>query len=1085
VSDALLLPATAEQRKMYTHHLLYPGDTSLNGPFVYEITGAVDAERLRAAAERVVRASNGLNGTFESTSDGIVGRDNRDRGYRVELAPLPGGDRATHEWLVLSEVHRLAETPMVPERWPLFQLRLWQGADRVYLAIVFSHIVCDASSLWVLFDLIRLAYLDPAGFAKREPELAHVPGTLLEPDPDPAEAVDFFRSRLSSLAALDSGRFPMDRAAGGAMPGRMAVERCSPALSARVRAALVEHELPPFPFFLGAYLVLLSGLTGSSRVTTGVPLANRRGRLQRRAIGYFVNTLPLSVDLDDYGTFDALCRDLQRMVLRMVRFQDFDLTAHAREVFDGRPPALLSVDNVFTFYKQPLGFQLPDSTVRRLTVPRVVVKYPLSLTVENDGDDLTLIADIAPGTEPMRPVECYRHLLDQLSRDPGTRLDRMGLLDDVAAAEVDALVNTGRPVPAPASLDGWLDEVAARQPDRIAVEDDSTKITYGELAHRVDHVARWIASEVEGGYVAVTGSRCVDLVVAMLGVVKAGKAYVPVDPDAPPARVERIASQFDALPLLIAGDVALDLPGARRIAVADVLAAPRRPAAPPGGTSDGAVYVIFTSGSTGAPKGVEVTHHGLARLFRSTADIFRFTPADTWCLFHSHAFDFSVWEMFGALLNGSRLVVVPSHVARSPADFLELLCSRQVTVLNQTPSAFGRLLDTIGESHRDRLAVRLLFVGAEAVRFPALRPWFELRGDACRVFDIYGPTEASVWVTWFEITPDKATTERDSVIGRPLPDVNVYLVDRHGHQVPVGAPGELLIGGAAPSKGYMAQPETTAAKYVHFGRTGERVYRTDDQCVLRPDGTLAFLGRQDSQIKLNGYRIELGEVEHALSTAPGVRNGIARIVDPDGEHARLVAYLVLDRASSEETLRAHLTRHLPPYMMPSVLVRLSELPLTVNGKVDDRALPVPPVAAAAAPAAPAGGAASLEQRIQAIWQEVMARADIGLDDNFFEAGGTSLHVPQIHARLKAAFDLPELGMADLFRHTTVRSLAGFLREQRPGLEAAEASPAPEPGAAPDRAAGAAPDRAAGAAPARRAVRTRHVGAAARARRQGR
>jgi len=1048
------LPVTAEQRRMYLHQRMHAGDASLNGPFVYELRGDVDAERLRQAAQQVVRASTALNLTFDAVGDGVVARDNRARGFEVRLDPLDGDEHT-----VLSHVRRLADAPLPPGRWPLLHLRLWAAADRTFLAVVFSHLVCDAAALRLLFDHIALAYADPDAFAARSAELELHPGAVVRPPPAQPDAVEFFRTELAGLASLASGWLAVKRTPDGRLPGEFAAEPCAPELTGRIRRALERHDVQPFPFYLAAYAVMLSRLVGSARVVIGIPVANRFGRRQRRTLGHFVNTLPLSVDLSQYRTFDEVCRMFERKIMRLLRYQDFDLAAHAVEVFDGRRPPVPVLDNVFSYYRLSLDLELPGVTVRRFTVPRGEAKYPLSITVENSADDqLTLIADLGTDVVPGRPLDCYRHVLDQVSDNFELPLADVTLLDETARDRLDILLNPHGTVSGAApSVSHAFDAVAQRYPNRPAVADEHGEIRYADLAARANHVARWLAGNVESAYVAVSGERSADLVVTIMGILKAGKAYVPIEISAPAERLRRITGQFDALPLLVAGEVGPELTGPRyRLADVEAAQAPAGPA--PGGAPDGVAYVIFTSGSTGAPKGVEVTHAGLTRLFRSTTDIFGFTPDDTWCLFHSHAFDFSVWEVFGALLNGARLVVVPQKVAQAPADFAELLCAQRVTVLNQTPSAFTQLLSVLTEEQWRRLSVRLLYLGGEAVRFQALRPWFERRRQQSRVFDIYGPTEGSVWVTYHEVTAEVAEHERDSVIGRPLPDVNLYVVDQYGHQLPINAPGELMIGGAAPGRGYLNQPAATAEKFVTRGPDAERVYRTSDQCYVRPNGAVVYLGRRDGQVKIRGYRIELGEIEQALVAIPGVRDAAVRVYEPDDAQPRLVGYVVADDGFDETALRQLLKPLLPAYMVPSSLIRLPALPLTVNGKVDAAALPAP--ARHAGPSAPAvvpGVAAdSIEARVARIWAEFVPVDDLALDSNFFDIGGTSMEVTRVYERLVSTFGVTDLTMVDLFDHPTVLSLADYLRSRL------AAAPRPAMASTP--------------------VRVRQVGAAARRRR---
>jgi amino acid adenylation domain-containing protein len=1026
---ALALPLTPEQQKLFTYHKLYPGDPSFNGPLVYRIRGAADPVRLQQAVQEVLRASRGLNTVFADTPQGPVARDDRHRDYTVPLIAVVG------EREVVEAVREVVDTPLPPDRWPLYDVRVWRAPEAVYLSIVFAHLVGDVTGLWSLFRWITLAYEDIEAFRARAGELLDSPNTFTA-EPTAPGAVEFFREQVGDLGSLAADWLRAPRTDVGSLEGEIVSTACGPELDARLAQGLAASGASPFAFFLAAHLVLLSRLTGESRVTVGVPLANRFGRRRRNAVGFFVNTLPLSFELADFGSFSELATEVELRTLRLLRYQDFDLTAHAAQVFAGQRPAMLAVDNAFTYYKQALGFTLDGRPVEWVDVPRRFVKYPLSITVENAEGTFRIIADVAHTIAASRPVECYRTILGQVADRPDRTLDSITLLDRAGRRRVDELLNERRHVDPGPSLAETLAEVARRQPDRPAVTDERGTLTYAELVARAAQVGRWLAAHVPEGHVAVSGPRDRELIVGIFGVLFAGKAYVPLDPAAPSGRTEHIAGRFSQLPLLRTGPVTLTLPGSR---VIDLVDAERLNGVVPGPAPvadlDDTAYVIFTSGSTGKPKGVEVTQRGLLRLFAGTRELYGFGPADTWVLFHSHAFDFAVWEMFGALLSGGELVVPSSSVARSAGDFRALLIRHGVTVLNQTPSAFGQLLKVLRPEDRDALAVRHLFVGGEAVNFRTLLPWFDLLGARCRVHDIYGPTEGSVWVTHHEISRREAESERDSIIGRPLPDVALHVVDERLQPVPVGVGGELLIGGAAPGRGYLGNPEATAKAFV-TGPDGDRAYRTGDVVRLRPDGVLAFVGRRDRQVQLRGYRVELGEVQSALTAVPGVRDAYVTAADD-----RLVGYIVAPADVTPRLVREAVKGLVPAYMVPSFLIALPELPLTVNGKVDEKALPPPPVLeTAAAPAAAAGG--STAEQVAGIWRAVIGAAEVDPDENFFDIGGTSLHVTEVHRRLTETFDLPGLAMVDLFDHTTVRALAAHVdqrRDQRGGARPAPAA----------------------------------------------
>jgi amino acid adenylation domain-containing protein len=611
---------------------------------------------------------------------------------------------------------------------------------------------------------------------------------------------------------------------------------------------------------------------------------------------------------------------------------------------------------------------------------------------------------------------------------------------EMAAIDGDATTGMGPNDAREHSLTSRFAEMARRYGTRPAVVDDRATLTYEALWARASGIAARLSDGVPGGDVGVALPHGCELVAVLLGVLMARKAYVPIDVTAPEERVRFMAEQLPSLPLVAAADALPGLQSVRRIEAAEltggVHAHPAGPISVPG--PDDPAYVIFTSGSTGVPKGIRVSHRNVASFIENTMPIHPLGPGDVTCMFHSVAFDFSVWEIFGALLQGATVAIPDRKLARSPADFAEFLCRHEVTVLSQTPSAFTQLLKVLTGEHRDRMAVRHVILGGEALRFRSLVPWFDLMGDRARVFNIYGPTETTVWVTCKEITEAMAATETDSVLGQPLVEGTVTIVDEYLDAVAPGVAGEILIGGAQVSLGYADQPELTAERFVGPTVGGQRAYRTGDLGALRHDGELIYLGRTDNQVQVRGHRVELGEIEAVLLALPWVCECTVRLEATQNEE-RLVAYLVGAGPEREAEVREALRSRLPGYMMPSPMVWLPALPLTVNGKVDTSALPplVAKLVAGRGPEDPPSprDEGTVEDQVAEIWAEVIGIGTVGRDENFFDAGGTSMHVVDVYSRLVDRFEVEDLSMIDLFEFTTIRMLAEHIEALRVGSSA--------------------------------------------------
>ncbi|WP_279433675.1 amino acid adenylation domain-containing protein [Actinomadura sp. KC345] len=527
--------------------------------------------------------------------------------------------------------------------------------------------------------------------------------------------------------------------------------------------------------------------------------------------------------------------------------------------------------------------------------------------------------------------------------------------------------------------------------------------TYGEVNARANRLARRLVERGVGPeqFVALSLPRSADLVVAVLAVLKAGAAYVPIDPDYPAERIAYMVE--DAEPVLTLGPDDLDAAG-HPDTNPDVAIDPDHPA-----------YVIYTSGSTGRPKGVVVAHQNVVRLLRSTEGWFGFGPDDVWTLFHSYAFDFSVWELWGALLYGGRLVVVPYMTSRSPQEFLKLLSDERVTVLNQTPSAFYQLTAADKENPGTDLALRYIVFGGEALEPGRLEDWYARHAeDAPALVNMYGITETTVHVTYLALDRVHAATAQGSVIGAGIPDLKVYVLDDRLQPVPAGVAGELYVAGAGLARGYLNRPALSAERFVAdpHGEPGARMYRTGDLGRWRRDGTLEYLGRADQQVQLRGFRIEPGEIQAVLTRHESVRDA-AVVVRGD----RLVAYVAGTGVDPAE-LRRFAGGSLPGHMVPAVVVELDALPLTVNGKLDRTALPAPGPAATVSSRAPR---TSEEEILAGLFAEVLGLERVGADDGFFDLGGDSIIAIQLVSRARRSGLV--ITPRDVFQHQTVEELA--------------------------------------------------------------
>ncbi|MFC9648543.1 amino acid adenylation domain-containing protein [Streptomyces sp. NPDC056937] len=808
------------------------------------------------------------------------------------------------------------------------------------------------------------------------------------------------------------------------------------------------------------------GVGGGEEVVLGLPVAGRTGAVARALGGMTSNVLPLRVPVSVDRPAAELVRAVDAEMTSALTHQHYraeDLHRDLGLTGTGRALYGLAV-NVMPF---SFGRRFADRpmTMHHLAVGPV---EDLSVTVrpetQRSGLRVDLYADPARygAREAAAEARRFVRLLSGLIAQPDRPAGEFGLLS--AGERRRTVPRAATPLPRPsATLPRLVERWAARTPEAPAVSCGLDMLSYGDLNARANRLARALIRRGAGpgNTVAVLLPRSVDLVTAILAVSKTGAAYLPIDPAWPADRVGMIMA--DARPVCV---LTPDDPAGppAEFSSADPVDADRTAPLTPGH----AAYVIYTSGSTGLPKGVVVEHHSVVSLLEGAAAGFGFHAQDVWTMFHSCAFDFSVWEMWGALAHGGRLVVVPHEVSRSPREFLDLLARERVTVLNQTPSAFYALAaadDEEPDRGRD-LALRWVILGGEALRPARLRSWFGRRGDAAPVVvNMYGITEVTVHATRLDLTA-RHGAEPGSPVGTALPGTRLYVLDGRLRPVPPGTAGELYVAGPGVAAGYLDRPGLTASRFVAdpFGPPGTRLYRSGDLVRWRPDGGLEYLGRADDQVKVRGFRIEPAEIESALLAVPGVAQAVVAAVPDDGAHgtgggdARLVAYVVPARGATSghpgpftARLREHLRERLPGHLVPALFVPLESLPLTANGKLDRAALPAP------APAPPARAAGSpgtpQERRLASLYAELLGTAPVGPEDGFFDLGGDSLRATRLVSAVRERFRV-ELDVRDVFAHPTVADLAAHLWRHAPdagpdlhrdiGPEA-DPDPDPEPG----------------------------------------
>jgi amino acid adenylation domain-containing protein len=640
----------------------------------------------------------------------------------------------------------------------------------------------------------------------------------------------------------------------------------------------------------------------------------------------------------------------------------------------------------------------------------------------------------------------FETLLEAMLLNPGQRLSNLPILTDQESKRVLIDWNdTTTEYPKNRCVHELFEGQVGQTPDAIALEFEGKQFTYRALNARANQLAHYLRKRGVGPevLVGICAERSLEMVIGLLGILKAGGVYVPLDPSYPEKRLAFILGDTRAPVLVTQQKLIKELPGLSPASlcldtdwkqIAGESTANLKVRVQP----ENLAYVIYTSGSTGMPKGVSISHHNVVRLLGSTQSWFHFDHRDVWTLFHSYAFDFSVWEIWGPLLSGGQLVVVPFWVTRSPEAFCELLCESQVTVLNQTPSAFRQLIERVRQSPGILKPARLrtIILGGEALDFKSLTPWFEQHGvESPQVVNMYGITETTVHVTYRPVVRSDMSAASGSLIGRPIPDLNVYILDHQLQPVPVGVAGQICVAGEGLGRGYLNRPDMTAEKYVpnpFSDQPGGRLYKSGDKGRYLPNGDIEYLGRIDHQLKIRGFRIEPGEIEAALEEHPAVRQALVVIREDRSGETHLVAYIVpkQEQTCAINELRSHLRQKLPDYMVPSAFMVLGRLPMTPNGKLDRKALPPPNWGRLESEASYLAPITPVEQLMADIWGEVLRIEHVGVHDNFFDLGGHSLLAMKLSSKLSAATKR-HISVRSLFLYPSIAVLADALQSFPP------------------------------------------------------
>jgi amino acid adenylation domain-containing protein len=1022
-------PLSPVQERIALLHKMEPESVAYNLPTACRLTGELNRRRLQEAFSALVQRHESLRTSFHDTVEGM--RQKIQSHVDFEVKWLEGTEPESLENLV--EPFDLSEPP-------LFRVAVQANGPGEHLLLVdMPHIVSDGTSMAVMMkewlDLYRgktlpsksVDYKDVVMWRRGEEQREAV-----------ARLEEFWRQELAG--ELPVMQLPLDypRPPKQSFEGNLWSFKWDRDTASGLKRLAQQEGATLYMVLLSIHSILLSKLSGQEELLLGTPSAGRLLPELQGIVGMFINTVVLRQFPGGHLTFREFLKDVKSRALRALEHQDVPFETIVEmaggSADQSRNPLFDAV-----FVLQNIGvpkIRIPGLSLEAFPVDSGTSKFDLTMRVEEHDDGLQVYLEYRTRLFKAETIARWAGYIRNIAKAALARPDsRLRDIEIMEAEEKEWLLQTlngtHAAYPRAETIYSLFRKQVAIRPDAVALvgspsngaENQMAQLTYDWLSRRGEAVARKLQSmgSGTGGVVALLLDRRVDMLPAIIGTLQAGGAYLPMDPSLPQERIDYMVKDSGA-----------------GIVIDDAFMQALGEGSPEGMGDETTIaqagdpaYVIYTSGTTGKPKGVVIDHYNVVRLLFNDRDLFDFSERDVWTLFHSYCFDFSVWEMYGALLKGGKLVMVPQMTARHGGDFLELLRRLCVTVLNQTPSAFYSLTAEEGRATTADLAVRMVIFGGEALQPVHLRHWSR-RYPRSRLVNMYGITETTVHVTYKEIGP--AEIENDiSNIGGPIPTLACYVVDRHGNLCPTGVAGELVVGGDGVARGYLNRPELTDEKFVRLDHPapGSRFYRSGDLARVLPNGDMEYLGRIDHQVKIRGYRIELGEVESRLLSHEEVREAVVLAHKNGGNESSLCAYFVPEPDSGlqdgSSLLRDYLLARLPEYMVPSYFIPVEEIPLTGNGKVDRRSLPEPGVIAATEHTRPRN---PVEKALARVWSGVLGIDEelVGIDSNFFELGGHSLKatlvVQQIHKEL--GVDIP---LREMFRTPVIRQLAVFVDKQ--------------------------------------------------------
>lgn len=981
------------QKRLYAINERVGSNIIYNIPFFIDIVGKLDIERLEKSIKKIIERQEILRTTFCQTTEHFIQKVHSSINFQLLM-------EEKKEFNLEEEAENFVK-PFDLEHGPLIRAKVIRLSETKHILMFdIHHIVFDGESMGVFIDELSKNY---TGEELPDLKVQYRKYSAWQNQLDLTKQEEYWLNEFSGETSFAELKTDFVRPMLQSYKGSNVRASINQDCKEKIKELSRRTKSTEFMVMLSAFMLMLKKYSGSDNVVVGTPIANRTNLNMNQMLGMFVNTLVIKGEVLEGETFNDLLNRVLEKCFNAYENQDYQFEKLVEKLSINMDTSRNPLFDIMFVYQNSdqTEIRLGDASIKYIEWEQKVSKFDITLSVTNTEDGYVINFEYCTDLFKQETIEHmakhYVTLLTDALNNPEKELDELSMLDEAEQLKVMKEFNdTDALYPKDKTVVELFEEQVAKTPEKVALVCEGKSLTYAELNAKANSLASKLRTEYDvkpDDFVAMISERSLEMVVGIYAIIKAGGAYIPIDPSYPKDRKEYIIADCNAKVILFGTeerDINTDVP------VIDLFDENNYTASKENlekiNNPCDLLYVIYTSGTTGKPKGVMIEHRNLVRLMYNDKFQFDFNEKDVWTLFHSYCFDFSVWEIYGSTLYGGKLIIVPNETAKDTFAFCELLEKEKVTVLNQVPSSFYNLMD-ITENKTIR-SIRYVIFGGEALSPNKLKKWHE-NNPQCKIVNMYGITETTVHVTYKDID-DKAIESGISDIGAAIPTLSIYV--RNGNELcGIGVPGELCIVGDGVARGYLNRPELTAEKFIENPYGEGKMYRSGDMVRWMANGNIEYLGRIDKQVKIRGYRIELGEIGSIISEIDGIKEATVLAKEDIAGGKYLCAYVVAEEKINSNEIRNELSKKIPSYMIPAYIVQIASMPVTRNGKLNVKALPEPEYT-------------SINEYIEArnTMEEIVVNAfkvilgvdKVSVTDSFFDLGGDSIKAIRIVSKIR-------------------------------------------------------------------------------------